>query len=135
MSQRKIRSVSEREIALALVLEFAESELINFSLMGFYDDDFDFISDLAERLNVANDTSFKNKLTKVVRTLVNYNVLHSRMSGTHKEYFGEPTKQMDYWLRPGKAELIRRGKTDYTMAPEDEAAFLIRHAYPYPEDD
>lgn len=135
MSQRKIRSVSEREIALALVLEFAESNAHSFSLMGFYDDDFDFIHDLAERLNVANDNSFKNKLTKVVRTLVNYNVLHSRMSGTHKEYFGEPSKQMDYWLRPGKAELIRRGKTEHTMTPEGEAAFLLRHAYPDPEYD
>lgn len=135
MSQRKIRSVSEREIAMALVLEFAESGLINFSLMGFYDDDFDFIQDVAERLNVANDTSFKNKLKKVVRTLVNYNVLHSQMSSTHKEYFGEPAKQMDYWLRPGKAELIRRGKTEHTMSPEDEAAFLLRHAYPDPRYD
>lgn len=132
--KRKIRNVSEREIALTLVLELAQSGLPSFSLMGFYDDDFEFIEGLADRLNVPFDKSFTNKLTKVVRTLVNYGVLYSRMAGTHKEYFGEPTKQMEYWLRPGKAELIRRGKSEVTMAPEDEVAFLLRHAYPDPHE-
>lgn len=132
MSQRLIRNVSEREIAIALILEFVESEMPNFSLMGFYDDDFEFLNDLAERLQVAYNNAFVNKLRKVVRTLVNYNVLYARMAGTSKEYFGEPAKQMDYWLRPGKAELIRKGKTEHTMSPEDEVSFLLRHAYPDP---
>lgn len=40
----------------------------------------------------------------------------------------------DDWLRPGKADLICRGQTEYTMTPAGEAAFLLRHAYPRPED-
>lgn len=132
-ARRPIRAVPERDIALSLVLEFAQSEWGQFSLLGFYDHDADFIKTLAERLHVKNDLAFINKLRRVVRTLARYRVLHSRMSSTHKEYIDEPSKQMNYWLRPGKAELIRKGKTDYTMAPEDETAFLLRHAYPKPD--
>ena len=134
-AERLARHVSEREMAIALVLELAESGLSRFSLFGFYDDDADFLEDVADRLQAGLTKSFHNKLTKVVRCLVRYGVLHSEMRGTHKEYFGEPSKQMEYWLRPGKARLLTRGKTDCTMSPEDEAAFLLRHAYPDPNDD
>ncbi|KND62281.1 hypothetical protein BVER_01725 [Candidatus Burkholderia verschuerenii] len=134
-AERLVRHVSEREMAIALVLEFAESGLSKFSLFGFYDDDAEFMKDVADRLRAGFTKSFHNKLTKVVRCLVRYGVLHSEMRGTHKEYFGEPTKQMEYWLRPGKARLLTRGETDCTMSPEDEAAFLLRHAYPDPNDD
>ena len=127
---RCARMLSEREIAIALVLEYADSGCTSFSLMGFYDDDFEFLHALADRLNVKDDQAFRNKLRRVVRHLVNYGVLSSRMQGTAKEYCDEPAKQMNYKLKPGKAELIRKGKTDHTMAPEDEAAFLLRHAYP-----
>ncbi|MBK6616334.1 MAG: hypothetical protein IPG27_20415 [Ottowia sp.] len=120
-------------MAIALVLEYAQSEAISFSLLGFYDDDHEFLSGLAERLEVRQDRAYTNKLTKVVRRLVNYGVLYARMSGTSKEYLGEPAKQMNYRLKVGKAELIRKGKTHCTMEPEGEAAFLLRHAYPEPE--
>lgn len=132
--KRTARQVSEREMALALVLELAESGLPSFALMGFYDDDADFLKDLADRLQVDLTKAFHNKLTKVARCLVNYGILYSQMRGTHKEYFGEPTRQMEYWLRPGKARLLTRGKTEHTMSPEDEASFLLRHAYPAPDD-
>lgn len=132
--KRSMRSVTEREIAMALVLEYVETNCISFSLMGFYDDDADFLQGLAERLKVPNDTSFKNKLTRVVRRLVNYGVLYSRMSGTAKEYIDEPAKQMNYRLKNGKAELIRQErKPGVTMGPEGEVSFLLRHAYPEPD--
>lgn len=132
--KRSMRSVTEREIAMALVLEYVETNCISFSLMGFYDDDADFLQGLAERLNVPNDSSFKNKLTRVVRRLVNYGVLNSRMSGTAKEYVDEPSKQMNYRLKNGKAEVIRQErKPGVTMGPEGETAFLLRHAYPEPD--
>lgn len=130
---RKIRLVPERAIAIGLLLEYADWDLSSFSLMGFYDDDFDFLVGVAKRLGVENDKAFINKLTRVVRRLVQYNVLYSKMRGTNKEYYGEPTKQMDYWPRPGKIELIRKGKTENTMSPEDECSFLLRHAYPEEE--
>lgn len=132
--KRTARQVSERELAIALVLELAESGLSRFSLLGFYDDDAGFIDGLAKRLQIEFSKSFQNKVTKVVRRLVNYGVLYSEVRGTHKEYLGEPSKQREYWLNPGKANLLTRGKTDYTMAPENEAAYLLRHAYPDPED-
>jgi len=134
-AKRRIRDVTEREIALGLVLEFAESNMLRFSLLGFYDNDIEFIAALAERLNLAEDKSLRNKLRKVVRCLVRYGVLEGRMFGTGREYIGEPAKQMDYRLKPGKAALIRRGKTEYTWAPEEEAAYLLRHAYPAPDQD
>ncbi len=131
--ERLVRRISEREIAIALVLEYAETNCINFGLLGFYDDDAEFLKGLADRLGVPENQAFKNKLTRVVRRLVNYGVLHARMRGTAKEYYGEPDKQMSYWLKAGKAELILRGETEHTMSPENEVAFLLRHAYPEPE--
>lgn len=130
---RSVRRIPEREIAIALVLEYAETNCINFGLMGFYDDDCEFLDGLADRLEVPQNVAFRNKLTRVVRRLVNYGVLHGRMRGTAKEYIDEPAKQMSYWLKNGKADLIRRGKTHCTNEPEWEAAFLLRHAYPEPE--
>ena len=134
-AKRPVRQITEREMALALVLEFAESGLHRFALRGFYDYDADFLTDLADRLQTDYNQAFHNKLTKVVRCLVQYGVLYSEMRGTHKEYFGEPEKQMEYWLRPGKARLLTKGKTEHTMSPEDEASFLLRHAYPDPNAD
>lgn len=131
---KRARDISERDIAIALVLEFAESGLHSFSLLGFYDDDADFLIDLAKRLNVAEDKAFHAKLKRVVRKLVSYGVLYGSMDGTHKEYIGEPTKQMNYrFVGPGKAALLTRGKTDHTGTPEWEASYLLRRAYPEPD--
>ena len=127
---RLIRSVPAHEIAAALVLEYAEVNAISISLMNFYDDDMDFLQGLADKLHVKNDTSYKNKLRLVIRRLVSYGVMHARMCSTGKEYIGEPAKQMNYTLKVGKAALIRRGKSDCTMEPDREVAFLLRHAYP-----
>lgn len=128
--QRPIRGVSEREIAIALVMEFAEGEHHDFSMMGFYDDDADFLRAVASRLNVLNNKAFISKMTRVVRCLVNYGVLHSRMMSTQKEYIDEPAKQTNYWLKPGKANLIRHEPGVHWMGALGETEFLLRHAYP-----
>lgn len=111
-------------------MQYAETNTLNFSLMGFYDDDFDFLQGVAERLKVPHDAAFTNKLRKVVRQLVNYGVMSGSMSATDKDYIDEPAKQMNYTLKAGKAALIRRGKTNCTMEPEGEVAYLLRYAYP-----
>jgi hypothetical protein len=137
---RAARAVSEREIALALVLQLAQDQTGHgrtgkFSLQQFYDDDIEFVHDLGDTLGVKCDRAFDNKLRKVTQMLVRYGVLESRMSGTQKDYFGEPAKQRDYWLPPGKALLLTKGQTACTMTPEGEASFLLRRAYPKPDDD
>ena len=132
--ERRVLRLSERSMAIALVLEFAETNCITFSMMNFYDDDADFLDGLAARLEVTNSVAFRRKITRVVRKLVNFGVLHSRMRGTAKEYFGEPAKQMSYWLRPGKEHLLREeSRPGITMGPQGEAEYLLRHAYPRPE--
>ena len=128
--KRKIRTVSEREIAIAVLLTMAHHDRNWFALLGFYDDDADFVADVAFTLGVHPDKPYYNKLLKTVRRLVNYGVLASRMRGTGKQYIGEPAKQMEYALKPGKLRLLQRGNTEHTMEPEDEAAFILRHAYP-----
>lgn len=133
VEKRPLRGISEREIAIALVLHYAESECISFSLMGFYDDDFDFLQGLAERLGVSHDKPMENKLRRVVRRLVQYGVLHAHMGATAKEYIDEPSKQMNYKLKPGKAHLmLQPHRPGITMGPEGEAEYLLRHAYPAP---
>jgi hypothetical protein len=133
---RHARNLTERDIALALVLEFAESGLHHFALLGAYDNDAEFVDGLAARLCVAHDKAFHNKLARVVRKLVRYGVFCGQMRGTHKEYMGEPAKQMDYsFASPGKAHLLTHGKTDYIGEPEWEASFLLRRAYPEPDND
>ncbi|HGE1960172.1 TPA: hypothetical protein ACGKFQ_006912, partial [Pseudomonas aeruginosa] len=98
------------------------------------DDDAGFVDDLSKRLRVTEDKTWTNKLTKVVRRLARYGVLDAEMRGTQKYYIGEPTKQMNYSLPPGKVNLLTRGMTDHTGTPEWEAAFLLRRAYPAPEE-
>lgn len=115
---------------MSFVLHLAECGDPSLSLMGFYDDDADFLDSLAKRLDTKDDAAFRNKLRRVARRLVQYGVLYTMMKGTGKEYLGEPAKTQIYWLKPGKAGLLTRGKSEVTMAPEDEAAFLLRHAYP-----
>lgn len=132
VAKRKVADVSEREMALSFVLLLAQMDNATISLMGFYDDDLDFIAELASRLDVADDLAFRRKLVRVARQLVRHGVLLSQMRGTYKEYLGEPAKTQVYWLKPGKAGLLTRGKTQYTMEPEWEASFLLRHAYPDP---
>lgn len=131
--KRAARAVSEREIAIALVLEFAEFDYGQFSMLGQYDNDAEFIDGVAERLNTKNDQAFTNKMKKVVRVLENYGVLTGRMMSTNKYYVGELTHQKNYWMQPGKVNLIRRGKTANTMDPQGEAEFLLRKAYPRPD--
>ena len=131
---RRPRDISEREIAIALVLEFAASGMRTFSLLGFYDDDAYLMSSIAGRLDVADDTPFKNKLVRVVRNLVRHGVLYSQKCSTHKEYLGEPTQQMEYgFVNPGKHRLLTAAKTEYTGGPDWEAEFLLRRAYPSTE--
>jgi len=121
-------------MAIQLVLKLAESGLLSFALLGFYDDDADFLSGLAERLKVTDDKAFQNKLRRVVRKLVRYGVLSAVMRGTHKEHRGEPSKQMEYsFANPGKAKLLTLGNDEYPGSPEWAAASLLRRAYPDPE--
>jgi hypothetical protein len=128
-------SAADRHFALALVRELAESEAPYFAPMGFYDDDHDFLEDLAKRAGEVRGRSFDARLRRVARRLVQYGVLVGQMRGTHKEYFGEPTKQMEYgFAKPGKAALLTRPRDHNCMGPEREAEFLIRHAYPKEED-
>lgn len=128
---KEIRQISKREIAINLVLELAESGApYCFSPMGFYDNDSDFLSNLADRLEVKWDNKFINKLKVVARTLVNYGVLSSKMSGTAKEYVDEPSKQMNYFLRADKVGLLTREKSYYTYGPRGEAEYLLRYAFP-----
>lgn len=131
--------ITDRDVAVALVFELVKWRTgryggeHSFSMLGFYDEDHEFIQAIADRLNLQNTKSFRNRLVRIVRRLVQYEVLHARMMGTQKYYIDEPAKQRNYWLRPGKAELIRKGQTEYTMSPEGEVSFLLRHAYPEPD--
>lgn len=130
---RTPRQVSEREIAITLVIALAESGLPSFSLAGYYEDDEDFVNTLAERLNVQSGKSFVNKVRKVTRILVNADVLIAERATNDRWYAGQSGGQMEYRLRPGKATLLTHPASDCSMGPEGEAAFLIRRAYPNPE--
>lgn len=132
---KKPSQVSERDLAIALVLELAESHLDGFALLGAYDDDVEFLDALARRLGVAAGKPFLNKTTKVVRKLVNTGALCSSMWQTRSTVYGQPLRQMEYRLPPGKAALLTAGKTEHTMTPHGEAAFLVRAAYPRPDND
>lgn len=132
---RKIRQISEREIAMALVLEYVKANRDDFSLSLIADDDLEFIASLAKRLQVEGDLPFKNKLTRVVRRLVNYSVLDTHTFAGQKFYLGIPNRETRYALRPGKADLLRSEFVPgVTLGGEGEAEFLLRRAYPRPDD-
>jgi len=58
-------------------------------------------------------------------------IMTAKMVGTEKEYYGEPEKQMEYSLPPGKARLLTHGENIEIgiMSPRSEAAFLVRKAF------
>lgn len=132
---RKVRATSERDIAIAILVTLAQDTRFHeFSLMGFYDEDAEAIQAMADRLGLPSHSKpFLNKLRKVTRTLVQYGVLSARMRGTHKEYLGEPAKQTNYRLEAGRAHRMK-GKNEHYHEPEWEAGFILRHAYPKPEE-
>jgi len=130
---KSVRMTSERDIAIAVLLELSTGRN-RFSLLGFYDDDADMISAIAERLGLEARKEFTNKLKKVVRVLVNYGVLARQRVSTHKEYFGEPTQQTEYILEAGRAHRMQ-GENKHYNSPEWEAAFILRRAYPDPASD
>lgn len=130
MVSKSIRSVSEYDLALAIILTLANHYERSFSMNGGYDSDIDFLCKLAERLQVISDHAFQNKIIRVIRKLVNYGALNAQMNKTHSQYYGQPKKVMEYSLPVGKRELLVRGETDHTFSPEGEAAFLLRRAFP-----
>lgn len=130
---KTIRGTSEREIAIAILLELASTGSHRFSLLGFYDDDEETIAGIAERLELPNVKVLHNKMRKVVRRLVAYGVLYSQRCSTYKEYIGEPTQQTEYVLEPGRAHRMQ-GENKHYHEPEWEAAFILRHAYPKADD-
>lgn len=133
---RSVRGVTEREFAIAIVLELAEVCTETFAPLGFYDDDSDVMTSIAQRLKTPCDGAFKNKVIKVCRRLVQYAVLIGRTRQTAKEYIDEPGRQREYTLKPGKAALLRREAVPgVCYGPEGEAAWLLRHAYPDPTKD
>lgn len=127
MSQpRSSHQISEREIAIALVLTLANHHANEFSNLLFRDT-------LTARLNVVDNNPFQDKLVRVTRKLVRNGVLFGRWRHCWKEYAGEPTKLMVYgFYSPGKHRLLTMGKTEHTWEPEVEAAYLIRRVYPDP---
>jgi hypothetical protein len=130
---KSVRRTSERDIAIAVLLELSTGRH-RFSLFGFYDDDADTISGVAERVGLEESTAFLNKLKKVVRILVSYDVLARQRVPTHKEYVGEPTQQTEYILEAGRAHRMQ-GANKHYHSPEWEAAFILRRAYPDPARD
>lgn len=134
---RLIRNITEREIALKLVLLLAQRVQssyfgFEFSLYAFYDNDIEFVQDLHEDLCVNECNASYAKINRVVRRLVNYGILKASTRSNHKEYLGEPTHQRNYsFANNGKALLLTAGEIPGIRGtPEWEAEFLLRHAYP-----
>lgn len=138
--KRLAREIPEREIALAVCLELAQGGTREFSLLGFYDDDIEYLDDLMKRLRVdgspgAPIKAWRNKVRKVVQHLVKWNVLYASRRGTHKEYLGEPTQQTNYgFVNPGKYHSLNSPAENGRWGSYREAEFLLRHAYPRPDD-
>lgn len=138
--RRLIRYISEREIALKLVLLLAQRAAsafpsYEFSLLRFYDDDLDFVDDLLQELNTTECNAALRKINSVVRKLVQYGILYGSTRSNHKEYIGEPTHQRNYGFADrGKILLLTAGEIPGIRGtPEWEAAFLLRRVYPKPE--
>lgn len=127
---------SDRDVAVAILMELAQCDPPTFSLMAYYDDDIDFISAVQKRVPEVVGKPGWNKLTKVVRRLVKCGVLSRKMKGTQKYYIGEPTKQMEYTLDRKYCQRLAPDLYPHyrPMGPPDaEMSHILRHAYPDPE--
>jgi hypothetical protein len=132
MKTRNARNVSEREIAIALLIRLAEYDQCGFrgfSFSEFTEKDVCFIDGLARRIGIANDEAYRNKLRRVTRKLVRDNVLRSEMRTTTKE-----KKQMNYMFPNSwtASRMVRKETDDATSSQEREAKYLLSRVYPEP---
>lgn len=139
---------SDRDIARAVLMALADSPGDDFSPTGFYDDDADTIESILEELKKivpgievkgVTGAYLHDRLLRVCNQLDNWRILIGtvRQNPDH-QYIGEPTRWKDFRL--AKSEYAYRLKPElyphYTPmgTPEFEMNFLLRNAYPDPND-
>jgi hypothetical protein len=128
--ERNVRNVSEREIAIALLIRMAESEqsgLRGLSLSGLYVCDDYFIDDLAMKIGIENNKAFFNKLKRITRKLVRHNVFLREATITR-----EGTRSKYVFAKPWESRRLYRKETDDASSQEREAKYLLSRAYPEP---
>ena len=126
-----MKRISDYEIAKAAVLVLAELGG-HIAPAGYYDDDADLVDEIMKRSGLDNTgiQKFTRRLFRVCNKLCHCGVLYGTMQGTHKEYYGEPTKQREFrFLSPGTSWHLNppdKVKALY-MKQEDQVAFELRH--------
>lgn len=120
----------DRDVAAAILKAFADSGEHSFAPSGYYDDDAEIVSDIENRLGTPT-TIKRRQLFRVCNRLCDIGVLWAEMRGTHKYYFGEPTKQREFmWSDPAYPWRIAPEKfPHYTpmMTPDGEINHLLRN--------
>ena len=130
---RLIRNVSQRELAIALLIELADAGGDGISLLGCFEYHNHTIGEIATRIDVISDDALFRKLRVVARRLVTFGVLSSNMVYSPDVYasaIAGASKTMFYALYPGKRFLLTSDATCGRFGPEGEAGYLLRNAYP-----
>lgn len=125
--------VTDYQVAKVVLLTFANSGERHIAPMGYYDDDADLVGEIQNKcgLEKVSCKAFSQRLFRVCNKLCHIGIFFGETRGTHKEYFGEPTKQREFrWTNPS---YLLRLKPDYRYLPQMEPNpqleldFLLRH--------
>jgi hypothetical protein len=134
--------VNGRKAAGVILMELARHKegRFGFCCSFAYDDDSEFLTRVAEKLGVVSMACnpFLSRIQRVCRKLEQYGILGGRLLSCHAEYIGEPRMLKRYEF--ADHEYAMRLAPDlwpkYTPMGRAEAEldYLLRHAFPVPED-
>ena len=130
--------IKHREMAKVILITLArhKSGGHRFCCYAYYDDDIDFIGEVAEKLGASDMPckSFVSRMQKVCRRLVQCGVLTSTLKSCHAEYFGEPRVLNSYeFSNPSYCMRLAPDLWPHYKpgcSPDWELDFLLRNAYP-----
>ncbi len=128
-----MKRTTDYQIAKEVMLTMVDLGMNYIAPGGYYDDDADLVDEIIKRCALSDTSVKKNtaRLFRVCNKLCHCGIFYGVVAGTHKEYFGEPTKQREfrftdpsYYLRLLPDYIYSKG-----MEPDRqrEAKFLLRH--------
>ena len=141
MAEKTVR-MNGRKAAEVILMELARHRKGRFSFCcSFaYDDDSEFLNNVAERLSLVSMACnpFLSRIQRVCRKLEQYGILGGQLLSCHAEYIGEPRvlKRYEFADHGYAMRLAPDLWPNYKPMgrTETELDYLLRHAFPKKDD-
>lgn len=127
--------MNSREAASVLLMSLAKHKKGDFACSFAYDDDSEFLNDIAETLGMleVSCSSFISRLRRVIRKLEDAGILGGALHSCHAEYLGEPRVLKRYeFTNPSYAFRLAPERYPHyrgDLSPEVELKMLLERAF------